>query len=56
MFFLKWTIFGLWATAMAMAMAMATAAAAAAAAVIRPGYAYRGRPPPKSTFLQKKLF
>ena len=43
------------AMAKAMAMAMAAAAAAAAAAVIRPGYAYRGRPPRKSTFYWKLL-
>ena len=36
-----------------MVMAMA---AAAAAAVIRPGYAYRGRPPRKSTFYRKRVF
>ena len=41
------------AMAMAMATAMAMAAAAAAAAVIRPEYAYRGRPPRKSTFFIK---
>ena len=42
------------AIAMAMATAMAMAMAKAmAVAVIRPGYAYRGRPPRKSTFHEK---
>ena len=35
---------------------MAMAMAAAAAAVIRPEYAYRGRPPRKSTFFEKRYF
>ena len=44
------------AMAIAMAMAMAMAAAAAAAAVIRPEHAGRGRPPRKSTFIEKRSF
>ena len=39
-----------------MAMAMAMATAAAAAAVIWPEHAGRGRPPRKSTFIEKRYF